>query len=46
MSGDAHVRFWEGLGVKFPGATQLMLGRLAGSLIDIIRAISRDGGFN
>ena len=21
MSGDAHVRFYEGLGVKFPGAT-------------------------
>ena len=21
MSGDAHVRFCEGLGVKFPGAT-------------------------
>ena len=21
MSGDAHVRFFEGLGVKFPGAT-------------------------
>ena len=23
MSGDAHVQFWEGLGVRFPGATQL-----------------------
>jgi hypothetical protein len=22
MSGDAHVRFWESLGVQFPGATQ------------------------
>ena len=22
MSGDAHVQFWEGLGVRFPGATQ------------------------
>ena len=21
MSGDAHVQFWEGLGVRFPGAT-------------------------
>ena len=21
MSGDVHVRFYEGLGVKFPGAT-------------------------
>ncbi len=21
MSGDAHVRFWEGVGVKFPRAT-------------------------
>ena len=27
MSGDAHVRFFEGLGVKFPGATlQVRLG--------------------
>ncbi len=24
MSREAPVRFWEGLGVKFPGATQLM----------------------
>jgi quinoprotein glucose dehydrogenase len=23
MSGDAHVQFWEGLGVRFPGATSL-----------------------
>jgi hypothetical protein len=23
MSGDAHVQFWEGLGVRFPGVTQL-----------------------
>jgi hypothetical protein len=22
MSGDAHVQFWEGLGVRLPGATQ------------------------
>jgi len=22
MSGDAHVQFWEGLGVRIPGATQ------------------------
>jgi hypothetical protein len=22
MSGDAHVRFWESLGVQLPGATQ------------------------
>jgi len=21
MSGDAHVQFWESLGVRFPGAT-------------------------
>jgi len=21
MSGDAHVQFWKGLGVRFPGAT-------------------------
>jgi hypothetical protein len=21
MSGDAHVRFWESLGVQLPGAT-------------------------
>jgi len=31
MSREAPVRFWEGLGVKFPGATQLLaaLVRLA-----------------
>jgi hypothetical protein len=23
MSREAHVRFWEGLRVRFPGATQL-----------------------
>jgi len=23
MSGDAHVRFWEGVGVRFPRATHL-----------------------
>lgn len=22
MSGDAHVQFWESLGVRFPGATR------------------------
>jgi len=22
MSGDAHVQFWEGLGVKLPGPTR------------------------
>ena len=28
MSGDVHVRFWEGLGVKFPRTTHLPLYRL------------------
>jgi len=23
MTGDCHVRFWEGLGVRFPQATRL-----------------------
>ena len=25
MSREAHVRFWEGVGVKFPRATQLLV---------------------
>jgi transposase len=28
MSGDVHVRFWEGAGVRFPRATHLPLHRL------------------
>jgi hypothetical protein len=27
MSREAHVRFWEGLGVKFPRATHLIGAR-------------------
>ncbi len=27
MSGDVHVRFWEGAGVRFPRATHLPLYR-------------------
>ena len=28
MSGDAHVQFWEGLGVRFPGAILNVPGAL------------------
>ena len=30
MSGDVHVRFWEGAGVRFPRATHLPLHRQVG----------------
>jgi hypothetical protein len=38
MSGDVHVRFYERLGVRFPGPTHLMLR--AGSDSETVRAVS------
>ena len=38
MSGDVHVRFWEGAGVRLPRATHLPLHRLQ-------RAYERQGYF-
>ena len=46
MSGDAHVRFWESAGVRFPRATHLPLNRLEKILarhdIDISRSTMCD----
>ena len=40
MSGDAHVQFWEGLGVRLPGATQLWSDRVK-SLFNRFRLLTR-----
>jgi len=31
MNREVHVRFWEGLGVRFPRATQLSAAGVAGA---------------
>jgi hypothetical protein len=38
MTGDCHVRFCEGLGVKFPGATRR---RTKGRSVETLRELAR-----
>ncbi len=42
MSGDAHVRICESLGVKFPRATRLFVG-IDGETHDLWRALDHEG---
>ena len=42
MSGDAHVRICESLGVQFPRATQLYL-KIDGRLVYLWRAVDAEG---
>ena len=42
MSGDAHVRICESLGVKFPRATRLCL-KIAGRMVYLWRAVDAEG---
>ena len=42
MSGDAHVRICESLGVKFPRATRLYL-KIAGRMVYLWRAVDAEG---
>ena len=42
MSGDAHVRICESLGVKFPRATRLYL-KIGGRTVYLWRAVDAEG---
>jgi DDE domain len=42
MSGDAHVRICESLGVQFPRATRLYL-KIAGRMVYLWRAVDAEG---
>ena len=42
MSGDAHVRICESLGVKFPRATRLSV-KIAGRKVWLWRAVDDEG---
>jgi len=42
MSGDAHVRICESLGVKFPRATRLFV-RINGEMHYLRRAVDHEG---
>ncbi len=42
MSGDAHVRICESLGVKFPRATRLFV-RISGETHYLWRAVDHEG---
>ena len=39
MSGDAHVQFWESLGVRFPGATHLSTAQSLAFRLDCSAAV-------